>query len=307
MLRAYRFRLYPTEAQKVLLGQHFGCCRFVYNRALSLKHETYRRDRTNLSQAAISAMLPGWKKEYPFLADVNAQSLQQTIKHLFDAYSQHFKHLADLPTYRSKHSPRQSFTVPQAYAFDVNRGTVKLPKIEAVKAVFHRQIVGVSRTLTVSRNSVGRYYISVLAKDDAELPCVSAPIRDQTVGIDLGLKQYATLSTGEIVDNPRYLKTSLQRLKVLQRRLSRKQRDRRTGTKPRSPWQNATGPLPINGATSCTSSLLDWYAKTKPSQWSRSVSPTWSKITRWPRPSRTPRGGCSSPFWNISADGPGKH
>ena len=224
MFRARKFRMYPTDEQKMLLEQHFGCCRFVYNWAYALKEQTYRDEHRSLLQGEISRMLPDLKKEHPFLAEVNAQSLQQAIKHLFEAYSRFFKHLGNRPSYKSKHNPHQSFTVPQAYIIDADRGTVKLPKIGAIKVKLHRKIIGTPRSLTISRSSGGRYYLSVLVKDDAELPPVAAPIPEQTIGIDLGLKQYATLSTGEVVENPRYLRNSMDRLKVLQRRLSRKQK-----------------------------------------------------------------------------------
>ena len=217
------FRLYPTGEQKALLEQHFGCCRFTYNWALNIKEQTYRDEQRSLSQGEISAMLLDLKESFPWLREVNAQSLQQAIKHLFKGYERYFKHLGDLPTFKKKSDPHQSFTVPQSYTIDEDRGTVKLPKISPIKVKLHRRIVGTPRTLTISRSSGGRYYLSVRVKDDAELPRVAAPIPGQTVGIDLGLLNYATLSTGEVVANPRYLKNSLTRLKVMQHRLSRKQ------------------------------------------------------------------------------------
>ena len=224
MLRALMFRLYPTDEQKALLEQHFGCCRFTYNWALALKQEAYHHDGTGLSQAEISTMLLDLKETFPWLTEVNAQSLQQTIKHLFEGYVRYFKHLGDLPTFKKKSSPRQSFTVPQSYTIDTARGAVKLPKIGWIKTIFHRRIVGTPRTLTISRGSGGRYYLSVRVKDDTVMPPVAKPIPGQTVGIDLGLKNYATLSTGEVIANPRHLRNSLTRLKVVQRRLSRKQK-----------------------------------------------------------------------------------
>lgn len=224
MFRARKFRMYPTDEQKVLLEQHFGCCRFVYNWAYTLKEQTYRDEHRSLSEREISAMLPALKETFPFLADVNSQSLQQAIKHLFEAYSRFFKHLGSRPTYKSKHSPHQSFTVPQSYTIDTERGAVKLPKISLIRVKLHRLIGGAPRSLTISRSSGGRYYLSVRVKNDTEIPPVAPPIPEQTVGIDLGLLNYATLSTGEVVANPRHLRNSMDRLKVLQRRLSRKQK-----------------------------------------------------------------------------------
>ena len=103
-------------------------------------------------------------------------------------------------------------------------GTVKLPKIGAIKAVLHRRFEGELKTATVSRTCKGHYYISILVEDGKELPVKQAFSESTTIGIDVGIKDFAVLSTGEKIENPKYLKNSLQRLKVLQKRVSRKQK-----------------------------------------------------------------------------------
>ncbi|AKB16972.1 Mobile element protein [Methanosarcina sp. WWM596] len=123
-----------------------------------------------------------------------------------------------------KKNPIQSFPVPQHYTVNFETNTIKLPKIEPIKAVLHRKFEGEPKTATVSRTCKGHYYISILVEDGKELPVKEAFTESTTVGIDVGIKDFAVLSTGEKVENPKYLKNSLKRLKVLQKRVSRKQK-----------------------------------------------------------------------------------
>ena len=100
--------------------------------------------------------LPALKAELPWLKEVNAQSLQQSIHHLFRAFTNFFEGRAESPTFKKKHAPEQAFTVPQSYTVDFERGTVKLPKIGAVKVKYHRTFVGTTKSATVIRTSTGR-------------------------------------------------------------------------------------------------------------------------------------------------------
>jgi len=118
----------------------------------------------------------------------------------------------------------QSFPIPQHYTVDFENNTVKLPKIGEVEVVFHRIFEGTLKTATISKSSTGKYYISILVDDGKELPPKKKHTEINTVGIDVGIKDFAVLSTGEKIENPKYLKNSLKRLKCLQRRVSRKQK-----------------------------------------------------------------------------------
>lgn len=224
MLRRYQYRLYPTRDQEVLIAKHLGCCRYVYNWALDRKNLAYHDDGISLSGYDLMKQLPALKAELPWLKEVNAQSLQQSIHHLSRAFTNFFEGRADEPTFKKKHAPEQAFTVPQSYTVDFEQGTVKLPKIGAIKTVFHRRFEGRMKTATVICRSTGRYLISIVVEDGRKPPHPADPIPDQTVGIDLGLTHYAVLSTGEKVANPNYLKNTQTRLAVLQRRLDRKQK-----------------------------------------------------------------------------------
>ena len=233
MLRGYRYRLYPTTEQKVLIAKHLGCCRFVYNWGLVRKNMAYQIDGVSLSAYDLHKRLPALKEEHPWLKEVNSQSLQQSIHHLSRAFMNFVEGRAEEPTLKRKHSPEQSFTVPQHYVVDPERGAIQLPKIGAVKTVFHRPFAGKLKSTTVTRSSAGRYFISILVDDGKKPPVPVAPIPEQTVGIDLGLTHYAVLSTGEKVANPKHLKNSQQRLAVLQRRLARKKKGSKNRNKAR--------------------------------------------------------------------------
>ena len=232
MLRRYRYRLYPTEDQKTLIAQHLGCCRFVYNWALARKNQAYHDEGISLSKYDLINQLPTLKAELPWLKEVNAQSLQQSIIHLFRAFTNFFEGRAEEPTFKEKHALEQAFTVPQSYTVDFKRGTVKLPKIGLIKVKYHRTFTGTMKSATVIRTSTGRYFLSIVV-EDGRTPPPADPVPDQTVGIDLGLAHYAVLSTGERVENPRNLRNAQQRLAVLQRRLARKQKGSKNRNKAR--------------------------------------------------------------------------
>ena len=233
MLRRYQYRLYPTKDQEALIAKHLGCCRFVYNWALDRKNRAYHNESLSLSKYDLMQHLPALKEELPWLKEVNAQSLQQSILHLSRAFTNFFEGRAEEPTFKKKHSPEQAFTVPQAYTVDFQLGTVKLPKIGTIKVKYHRSFVGTTKSATIIRRSTGRYLISIVVEDGKKAPKPTDPIPDQTVGIDLGLTHYAILSTGEKVENPKYLKNTQTRLAVLQRRLDRKKKGSKNRNKAR--------------------------------------------------------------------------
>jgi putative transposase len=222
MLKAYKFRLYPTAEQKALIENHIGSCRFVYNWALDQKIKTYEQTEKSITHFDLDKLLPALKKEKTFLKETNAQSLQGMTKHVDSAFKRFFREKNGFPTFKSKKNQIQSFPVPQHYIVDFETGIVKLPKIGKVKAMLHRHFEGTLKTSTVSRSCTGKYFISILVDDGQDIPTKQEFSKLNTVGVDVGIKDFAVLSTGEKVDNPKYLKNSLQRMKVLQKRVSRK-------------------------------------------------------------------------------------
>ena len=225
MLRAYKYRIYPTE-QKVLFAKTFGCCRFVYNWALNLKIEAYKLEKKSVAYKEVqNRMVNELKKENQWLTEVNSQALLNSIRNLDTAYKNFFRdtHAVGFPRFKSRKN-RQSFQSPQHCSVDFGKGTVSIPKAKDIPAVLHRRFKGTVKTVTVSMTPSGKYFASVLV-DTAiqELPV--SPIQgDTALGIDLGIKSLAVCSDGRTFDNPKNLQHSLDRLALLQKRLSRKQK-----------------------------------------------------------------------------------
>ena len=226
MLRAYKYRIYPTDEQKVLFAKTFGCCRFVYNWALNLKIEAYRQEKRSVAYKEVQDRLVNeLKKENQWLAEVNSQALLNSIRNLDIAYKNFFRdtHAVGFPRFKSRKN-RQSFQCPQHCSIDFAKGTITIPKAKDIPAVLHRGFKGTVKTVTVSMVPSGKYFASVLV-DAAiqELP-VTLIQNDTTLGIDLGIKSLAVCSDGRTFDNPKNLQRNLDRLKLLQKRLSCKQK-----------------------------------------------------------------------------------
>ena len=226
MLRAYKYRIYPTEEQKVLLAKTFGCCRFVYNWALNLKIEVYKQEKKSIGNVELTnRMRSELKTEHEWLGEVNSQALQSALRNLDTAYKNFFRdtHAVGFPKFKSR-KQKQSFQCPQHCSVDFGKGTISIPKAKDIPAVLHRRFKGTVKTVTISMTPSGRYFASVLVDTSMQEMKPSEPMRDTTVGIDLGIKSLAVCSDGRTFDNPKNLQRSLDRLKLLQKRLSRKQK-----------------------------------------------------------------------------------
>lgn len=236
MLRAYKYRIYPTEEQKLLLAKTFGCCRFVYNWALNLKIETYKQEKKSIGNVELTnRMKSELKAAHEWLSEVNSQSLQSALRNLDTAYKNFFRdtHAVGFPKFKNRKS-RQSFQCPQHCSVDFGKGTISIPKAKDIPAVLHRRFKGTIKTVTVSMAPSGKYFASVLVDTSIqELPAMTIQ-GDTTLGIDLGIKSLAVCSDGRTFDNPKNLKRSLDRLKFLQKRLSRKQKGSANRNKARS-------------------------------------------------------------------------
>ena len=226
MLRAYKYRIYPTGEQKVLFAKTFGCCRFVYNWALNLKITAYREHKETLGNVYLTNLMKSeLKAEHDWLSEVNSQSLQSALRNLDTAYTNFFRNskAVGFPRFKSR-KDRQSFLCPQHCRVDFERGTITIPKAKDIPAVLHRRFRGSVKTVTVSMTPSGKYYASVLVDTSIQELQAAEPQEKTTVGIDLGVKSLAVCSDGRTFDNPKKLHHSLQRLAILQKRLSRKQK-----------------------------------------------------------------------------------
>lgn len=226
MLRAYKYRIYPTDEQKVLFAKTFGCCRFVYNWALNLKIEAYKQEKKSIGNVELTnRMKSELKAEHEWLSEVNSQSLQSALRNLDAAYTNFFRNTKTVgfPRFKSRRD-RQSFLCPQHCRVDFEKGTITIPKAKDISAVPHRKFKGMVKTVTISMTPSGKYFASVLVDTTIQELPASAIQGNTTLGIDLGIKSLAVCSDGRTFDNPKNLQRSLDRLKLLQKRLSRKQK-----------------------------------------------------------------------------------
>jgi putative transposase len=222
--RAFKFRFYPTPEQADLLNRTFGCVRKVYNLALQARTERWylRRERVNYN--ATSAMLTAWKKsdELAFLNEVSSVPLQQCLRHLQGAFAAFWDKRGRYPRFKSKRKSRASAEFTPS-AFRWNNGELTLAKMsDSLNIVWSRPLpAGQSpSTVTVSRDSAGRWFVSLLCEDTPS----PMPATTEAVGIDAGLEYLITLSTGEKVANPRHERADRFRLACAQRALARKEK-----------------------------------------------------------------------------------
>ena len=221
MMKAYKFRLYPTKSQETLIAKSIGCNRFVYNYFLAKRKEAYEKYDAMINYNSCSALLTKLKKELPWLKEPDSTSLQSTLKDLDFAYQKFFKEKKGYPKFKSKKNPVQSYTSKcNNSSVRIIDNIIKLPKIGLVKFAKSREVEGKIISATIRHNPSGKYFVSVLA--DVEIQ--QLPATGQSVGVDLGIKDFAILSTGEKISNPKYYRKMERKLAKLQQSLSRKQK-----------------------------------------------------------------------------------
>ena len=235
MLLAYKYRIYPTKEDKILLAKHFGCCRFLYNHFLTYRKNEYEKGN-KVSYLMTQKELTKMKtlEQYSWLNEVSSQSLQMAIQQLDDAYKKFFKQQGGYPNYKSKHSSKQSCSFPQNVKISENR--VYLPKFmkNGIRIKLHRNIPERSsiKQATITKKN-DRYYISISFDDN--LPIPKPIIAQSSIGLDMGINSLVATSKDVKIDNPRYTKKYARALKLASRHLSRKQHSRKKGdTTPKS-------------------------------------------------------------------------
>jgi len=220
VLKSYRYRIDPNAEQKILLNKHFGSVRYVYNYFLNERKNQYRETKKSDNYVAQANKLTKLKKEEStvWLKEINSQTLQQTLKNLEAAYLNFFRGNAEFPNFKSKRS-KNSFRVPQHIT--VEEGRIRVPKFnDGIKLIKHREFKGEIRQCTFSRDCRNQYFVSILVATIHE----QLPQTGKSVGIDLGIKDFAITSDGTKYKNHRYTKTYERELKVAQQHLSRKQK-----------------------------------------------------------------------------------
>lgn len=223
MHKSYKYRIYPTKKQAQQLDRQFGMCRFVYNYCLDLQTKEYQSTKTKLSKYDLQKRIAELKKEKEWLREGMSQALCRETENLEKAYNNFFKKSANFPKFKSRKSDKQSFTIPQHFRLEVNK--LHVPKLGKIKIVIHREIPSTKLTsLTISKTASGKYYASINFQVDESYPNFKPICENQAIGIDLGIKTFATLSNGIEIENPKFLKKSLRKLKRLHKRHSKKQK-----------------------------------------------------------------------------------
>jgi len=223
MLKTFKYRLYPSKAQAELINKHCGCARFIYNFGLNAKIETYQKEKKSLTCIDIGNLLPDLKKQNIWLKEVNSQSLQMSLRNLDNAYQKFFREKKGFPKFKSKKDNKQSFQIPQHSNIDFSNNLLFIPKFKkGIKIVLHRKFEGKIKTITISKTCTNKYFASILVDTTDIIPNKTPISENKAIGIDLGIKHFATLSNGIKIENPKHLKKSLTRLKTLQQRLSKK-------------------------------------------------------------------------------------
>ena len=233
MLKGYKYEILPSEEQKVLIQKTIGCNRLVYNLCLDHKIKVYEKKNKSLSRNDINKYITKLKRneKYSFLNEVDSLSLQATSDSLHQAFQKFFKGQSRYPKFHSKHSSKQSYTtkcVNNNIKIFFKKNIVAIPKLGKLNAKLYRRFKGNVKQATISFEN-NRYWVSfcVDVKEPKKLP-----ITTQCCGIDLGIKDFATMYSLEKIDgkhfnkieNPKHLSKSRNRLKKLQKDLSRKQK-----------------------------------------------------------------------------------
>ena len=237
MLRAIKYELNPTKTQKTLIRQACGCCRKVYNIMLDRKISAYKEDGTQLSAYELMKQLTELKKGLTYLKDAPSQALQQAIKNLDAAYANFFrKGGSGFPKFKKK-GCKDSFRIPIACAIDYGNWTIKTAKIGTIRVYkgHNKQINGKIKSYTITHTSTDRYYISVLY-ETMDKPKLN---NNKSVGIDVGIKDFAILSDGRVFENQKYLKSNLKKLRVLQRTASRRYQQGKKREEQSNNWKKA--------------------------------------------------------------------
>ena len=226
MEKAYRFRIYPNKEQQVTIQKTFGCCRFVYNYYLAKRIELYKEDKSGMKYNLCSADLKEIKKSLEWLKEADSISLQSSLRDLENAYQNFFREIKKgntdqgFPKFKSKKNPYKSYKTKYTKGnIQVLDKKIKLPKLGLVKAKVSRRIDGEILNATISQEPSGKYFVSICCTDVLKPQSIKT---GTTVGIDLGIKEFAIFSDGQHIQNPKYLIKAEKNLTRLQKELSRK-------------------------------------------------------------------------------------
>ncbi len=217
--KAYKFRIYPNAEQKIRIAKTIGCSRFVFNYFLAKWNDRYKETGKGLTYGTCSSQLPTLKKEFVWLKEVDSTALQSSLHNLADSYSRFFNKQNKAPRFKSKNNKVQSYTTKHTNGnIAIVGNKIKLPKLGLVTFAKSREVEGRILSATVRRNPSGKYFVSILAEVEVQ----ELPKTGSAVGVDVGVKNFAILSTGEVFGNPKWFRILEKKLAKAQRILSRR-------------------------------------------------------------------------------------
>ncbi len=221
MLKTYKYCILPNEYQKEQLAKFFGSSRFVYNLGLETKINAYVTHKKTLTCFDLTKQMKELKdNEAKWLSECPSQVLQMSLRNLDNAYTKFFKGYG-FPKFKNKYS-KQSIQFPQRVSVNFNNNTIVLPKLKNVDIILNRKFNGNIKTVTVSKTTTNKYFVSILVENQDLIPDKKPVRQDTTVGIDMGIKTFATLSDGTSFENLKLMRHNLKKLIVEQRKLARK-------------------------------------------------------------------------------------
>jgi len=222
-MRTYTYKLRPTKAQAAALTATLDTCRHLYNRALAERKGAWEQEQRSVTFAAQCATLPAQKRENPYLPAVHSQVLQNVLRRLDRAFDNFFRRVkageaqAGYPRFRGR-GWYDSFCYPQwGNGAKLVDGRLVLSKIGSIRVCADRPLDGTPKTCSIVRKADGWYAHIACETTDTPLPATG-----ESVGVDVGLTHFATLSTGETIANPRHYRAAERRLRQAQRRVSRR-------------------------------------------------------------------------------------
>ena len=221
IFKSFKFRIYPNDEQEILLSNHFGCSRFVYNYFLNERKEQYQKNKKSDNYYVQAKTLTELKKqeEYNWLKEVNSQTIQFALRCLDTAYVNFFRGNAQFPNFKSR-KHKNTFTIPQFGRLEENK--IYIPKFKCgIKVKLDkREIKGKIGKMNITKTPTGKYYVSIFTEQSIE----QLPKTNKQVGIDLGIKDFVITSDGIKFKNNRYTKKYSRELKKAQQHLSRKKK-----------------------------------------------------------------------------------
>lgn len=222
---SYKFRIYPNARQKEQIAKTLGCVRFAFNHYLNKRKTEYEENGKTLNYYDCANDLTNLKKELEWLKEVDSTALQSSLRDLDTAYKNFFRRAKQgekpgYPKFKSKHAHQQSYKSKCVGAtIKILDKAVQLPKLGAVKCRISKSVEGRILSATVSKTASDKYFVSLCCTD---VEIQKLPKTNNSVGIDVGIKEFAVLSNGTAFENHKYLSANLKKLVRLQRKLSRK-------------------------------------------------------------------------------------